>query len=54
MGVMGELYDLYEIVCEVFPELLTDRYEQDNPLMERLAQKMRAIQQMERPKAGDA
>lgn len=54
MGVMSELYALYEIICLVFPELLTDRYEQDNPLMEKLAQKMRTIQQMERPKAGDA
>lgn len=54
MGVMSELYALYEIICLVFPELLTDRYEQDNPLMERLAQKMRSIQQMEKPKGGDA
>jgi len=50
VGVMNELYALYEIICLVFPELLTDRYEQDNPLMERLAQKMRSIQAMEKPK----
>ena len=54
MGVMSMLYRLFEIICQIYPELLTDRYEQENPLMEQLAQTMRSIQQMEKPKAGDA
>lgn len=46
MGVINEIRTFIELSKQLFPELLVDRYEQENEFMEKYAQSLRIMEKI--------